>query len=63
MLQTTTLFFVFKNKNCCYLCCFYHERLWLANLIDLISSSTSIGSLNKRQLAEMLLRACNCYQL
>ena len=28
-----------------------------------ISSSISIGSLNKHQLAEMLLTACNYYQL
>ena len=33
---------------------------WLANLI---SSSISIGSLNKYQLAEMLLAACSYYQL
>ena len=25
MLRTTNLFFVFKNKNYCYLCRFYHE--------------------------------------
>ena len=35
-------------------------RLWFANLI---SSSVSIGSLNKHQLDEMLLTACNYYQL
>ena len=55
-------FFVFRNKNFCYFCRFYQERAfdflfdWLANLI---SSSISIGSLNKHQLAEMLLTAAN----
>ena len=33
---------------------------WLANFI---SSSISIGSVNKHQLTEMLLTACNYYQL
>ena len=33
---------------------------WLANLI---SSSIPIGSLNKHQLAQLLLTACNYYQL
>ena len=33
---------------------------WLANLI---SSSILISSLNKHQLAELLLTACNYYQL
>ena len=62
MLRTTNLFFVYKNKNYCYLCRFYHECAFDL-LIWLISSSVSIGSLNKHILARMLLTACNCYQL
>ena len=64
--EPPTYFFVFKNKNYCYPWCFYHKCAfnlliwWLANWIN---SSVSIGSLNKNQLAEMLLTACNYYQL
>ena len=33
--RRTSLFFAFKNKNCCYLCSFYQECIFdFANLID-----------------------------
>ena len=63
MLRMTNLFFAFKNKNCCYLCRFYHEYafelidwlIWLAHQFWLLH-------LNKHQLFE-ISTACNHYHL
>ena len=62
MLRMIKLFFVFKNKNCCYLCRFYHEcafeltdwLIWLVHQFDwLIQININL----------LKLTSCNYYHL
>ena len=64
MLRMTNLFFAFKNKNCCYLCHFYHECAFeLTDWLFWLVHQFWLVYLNKHQLIEILLTACNYYQL
>ena len=54
MLWMINLFFAFKNKNCCYLCRFYHEcTLELTDWLIWLIHQVWLANLNKYQLVEI----------
>ena len=62
MLRMINLFFAFKNKNCCYICHFYHECAFKLTdwLIWLVHQFWLVNLININLLK---LTACNYYQL
>ena len=64
MLQTTNLFFAFKNNNCCYLCRVCHDyTIELFDWLIWLVYQFWLFHLNKHPLVEILLTTCNYYHL